>query len=49
LDLPYTTASALKLNNTGGTNYDYYRPTFAAGTLNFLHNQTGSGTVEFWF
>ena len=47
--VPYGAANALQLNSSGGTDYDYYRPTFAAGTLNFLHNQTGSGTVEFWF
>jgi len=27
---------------------DYPNINFSAGTFNFLHNQTGNGTVEFW-
>jgi len=39
---PYGTG--LYLNSVS----DYPNINFSAGTFNFLHNQTGSGTVEFW-
>jgi hypothetical protein len=39
---PYGTG--LYLNSVS----DYPNINYAAGTFNFLHNQTGSGTVEFW-
>jgi len=39
---PYGTG--LYLNSVS----DYPNINYASGTFNFLHNQTGSGTVEFW-
>ena len=39
---PYSTG--LYLNSVS----DYPNINFSTGTFNFLHNQTGNGTVEFW-